>query len=154
MNRREMIQKSSLLAGGFCTCSIVFGKDDPRSNCCFTPEIEKQSLSFKDGKILINLEVAQTIKDPGYAAFIINEEKEIDLILVHAEKGEFFALQRLCTHGGRSVSYIRERGKLQCNNYNHSTFDLSGEVFKGPAPRQLESYPVEIKNNQLKISIG
>ena len=149
-----MLQKSALLAGGFCTCSIVFGNDDPRSNCCFTPEIEKDCISFLEDKIVINLNDSHAIKEPGYAAFIINEEKGIDLILVHANGGEFYVLQRLCTHGGRSVSYIRERGKLQCNNYNHSTFDLSGEVFKGPAPRPLESYPVEVKRNQLEISIG
>ncbi|MFC2126373.1 ubiquinol-cytochrome c reductase iron-sulfur subunit [Bacteroidota bacterium] len=154
MNRREMLLKSSLLAGGFCTCSNIFGKDDPRSNCCFTPEIEPECLAFRDGKAIIDLDRTHTINEPGYAAFIIDEEKGIDIILVHADEGEFYALQRLCTHGGRSISYIHERGKLQCNNYNHSTFDLSGEVFKGPAPRSLVSYPVELNMNQLEISVS
>lgn len=153
MNRRKMIQSSALAVGGFCTCSMTFGKDIPKSNCCFTPEIEPSSLSFSKEKIIVDLEKASTISEPGYAAFIIDEERGIDLILVQDATKKFRALQRLCTHGGRSVSYIPEREMLQCNNYNHSTFELNGEVYNGPAPTSLISYIVDRKDSFLEISL-
>lgn len=151
MNRRKMLLSSALAAGGLCTCSMLIGKDIPRSNCCFTPEIEPESLSIGPDKIVIDLGKAPTINRPGYASFIIDEERGIDLILVQDTSKNFRALQRLCTHGGRSVSYIPERALLQCNNYNHSTFDLSGEVYNGPAPKALEHYEVKQIDNTLEI---
>lgn len=151
MNRRKMLHSSALAAGGLCTCSLLFGKDIPKSNCCFTPEIEPKSISIGIDNIVIDLAKAQTINEPGYAAFIIDEERGIDLILVQDTSKNFHALQRLCTHGGRSVSYIKERAMLQCNNYNHSTFDLDGEVYNGPAPKSLEHYEVIHNNNTLEI---
>ncbi len=153
MKRRKMLHSSALAIGGLCSCAYLFGKDNLKSNCCFTPEIEAESLSIEANIIQIDLKKAASINEPGYASFIIDQERNIDLILVHDDSGKFHALQRLCTHGGRSLSYINQRGLLQCNNYNHSTFKLNGEVYNGPAPTALKSYPIMLKNNFLEISL-
>jgi len=146
MKRRKMLHSSALAIGGLCSCAYLFGKDNLKSNCCFTPEIEADSLSIKANITQIDLDKAASINEPDYASFIIDQERNIDLILVHDMDGKFHALQRLCTHGGRSVSYIKERKLLQCNNYNHSTFELSGVVYNGPAPTSLAFYHVNKKD--------
>lgn len=45
----------------------------------------------------------------------------------------------------------RRRGLLQCNNFNHSNFDLSGQVVKGPAETPLKSYPVKLVDDTLVV---
>jgi Rieske Fe-S protein len=89
----------------------------------------------------------------GNAAYVVNKDKSLDLIVVHAEADRYCVLSRLCTHGGQVVSFNRERGMLQCNNFNHAIFDLDGRVWKGPAEKPLKSYPVVLVEEALVISI-
>lgn len=145
---------NTLLAmGGLCTCLPGVSKDTIKSNCCFTPEIEQDSLIISKDKIAVNLKKAKTIQHPGYAALIMDNQKNINIILVHDIDGNFHCLERFCSHAGRALSFIKERNLLQCNNYNHSTFDLDGEVYNGPAPIALETYDVVVNNYLLKIKL-
>ena len=89
----------------------------------------------------------------GNAVYVTEEKKSLKLILVRAGRREYFALSRLCTHGGQTIGYNRKRGLLQCNNFNHSIFDLGGGIVKGPAETPLKSYPVTLVEDKLMIAI-
>lgn len=80
-------------------------------------------------------------------------EKVPEIIIVHPEKNKYVVLSRFCTHGGQALSYVRQRGLLQCNSYNHSIFDLNGDVVKGPAPRPLKSYHAQLIEDKLVIAV-
>ena len=147
ITRRDMLKSSTLAAGGVCTCSAlsVFGA---QSDCCNTPHLELESYSIEENRVLIDLEKAASLAEAGNAAFIDKPEKNIQLIIVRPDDNKFVALSRFCTHGRQILSYNSHRRLLQCNSYNHSLFDLDGSVWKGPAPRPLDSFRVE-KENQL-----
>lgn len=148
-----MIIQSAQLLGGICLCRKSFTDDTERSDCCFTPYIEAESTDYLGSTIIIDLKKAKTIRDPGFAAYVVNEDLNIQLIIFQLNQGEFYALSRFCTHGGQIVSFIRERGLVQCNNFNHSIFKVSGSVYKGPAPGPLESYPVKVQDDHLFIEM-
>jgi len=153
MSRRDVIRASALLAGGVCGCRAMNGPVSPRSTCCDTPDLEPASLTIEQNRLVIDLTKAHSLGEVGTAVYVTNEEKSLKLILVRAGRREYFALSRLCTHGGQTISYNRNRGILQCNNFNHSIFDLSGQIVKGPAETPLKSYPVNLIEDTLIVAI-
>jgi len=153
MTRREVIGAGALFVGCVCGCRTGGEATAPRSTCCNTPDIEPESVTYGPGGLTIDLLKAPSLKEIGSAAYVVNEAKSLQLIVVHAEKQVYGVLSRLCTHGGQVISYNRERGMLQCNNFNHAIFLLDGRVWKGPAEKPLKSYPVVLVEEALVISI-
>lgn len=151
MKRREMFIKTAGFVGGFCFCNQAFDDGPERSDCCYTPPIEPESISVRKNSIIIDLNKAGTIKDPGFAAYLDNEELNVHLIILQSKDRKYHALSKYCTHGGQVVSFIRERGLVQCNNFNHSIFRVTGEVYKGPAPVPLTAYTIFRSGNFLVI---
>lgn len=152
LTRRELLLNGALLVGGGCLCHRTRGAD-AKSTCCSTPDLEPDALTFEERAVTVNLAQAPSLSEVGDAAFLVNPERQVELIVVHAAPDRYVALSRACTHGGQVLSYARKRGALVCNNYNHSIFDLEGKVVKGPAASPLTSYPVALKSGQLEISL-
>jgi Rieske Fe-S protein len=153
MTRREMLQVGALLAGGVCGCRSTGEPGAPRSTCCDTPEVEPESVTYGRAGLTIDLLKAPSLREVGNAAYVVNKARGIELIVVHSEKHEYCVLSRLCTHGGQVVSYNRDRRMLQCNNFNHSIFDLAGRVWKGPAEKPLPAYSVTFVEDALVIAL-
>jgi nitrite reductase/ring-hydroxylating ferredoxin subunit len=152
LSRRELLLNSALLVGGGCLCHRARGAD-AKSTCCSTPDLEPDALTFEERAVTVNLAQAPSLSEVGDAAFLVNPERQLELIVVHAAPDRYVALSRACTHGGQILSYARKRGALVCNNYNHSIFDLEGKVVKGPAASPLTAYPVALNRGQLEISL-
>jgi Rieske Fe-S protein len=153
MTRRAVIEAGALLAGSVCGCRTGGDSTVPRSTCCSTPDIEPESVTYGPGGLTIDLLKAPSLREVGSAAYVVNEARSLQLIVVHAEKRTYCVLSRLCTHGGQVISHNRERGMLQCNNFNHSIFLLDGRVWKGPAEKPLKSYGVVLVEDALVISV-
>ena len=154
MTRREMMEAGVLLVGGACCgCRTADDPAAPRSTCCSTPDVEPESVTFGPGGLTIDLHKASSLRGVGNAAYVVNKDKALELIVVYAATNRYCVLSRLCTHGGQVVGYNRQRGMLQCNNFNHSVFELNGSVWKGPAKKPLKSYPVVLVAEALVISI-
>lgn len=65
------------------------------------------------------------------------------VILVHLEKGRWFALSAICTHMNTcQLDWNQERRELVCPCHG-GAFDLYGNVVQGPPSVPLESYTVE-----------
>jgi len=153
ITRREMMQASALLLGGVCGCRMVGDAGAPQSTCCWSPDLEAESLAIHDDHLTIDLTKATSLGEVGGAAWITDEGKGLKLIVVRAGEDEYCVLSRLCTHGAQTVSYNPKRRLLQCNNFNHSNFGLDGSVVKGPAPTPLKSYPVTRVEDTLVVAI-
>lgn len=154
LTRRKMMEAGVLLAGGVCCgCRTAGQPGAARGTCCSAPDVEPESVTFGPGGLTIDLLQAPSLRGVGSAAYVVNKDKALDLIVVHADVKRYCVLSRLCTHGGQVVSFNRARGMLQCNNFNHSIFELNGNVWKGPADKPLKSYPVVLVADALVISI-
>ena len=148
-----MLKRSALLAGSVCLCRSAVADDPVESTCCITPEIEQKCLTFKENSLVIDLKQTSTLQKNGQAAYVDYPEKEARMIVVREGKNRYYALSRLCTHGGQALSYVPKRKLLQCNSYNHSLFNLDGSVWKGPAPVAIRSYDLVREHNSLEIFI-
>ena len=141
------------LLGASCVCNQRKNSSAPHSTCCFTPDIEPDSLSTGEKSLIIDLTKAPSLSAAGTAAFIVNQEKQLQIIVVRSGEKEYSATSRLCTHGNQVLSYNEQRGVLQCNGFNHSIFALDGQVIKGPAPTALKSYKVTLADEKLEIAL-
>jgi len=155
-NRRGFLRQGTASLTALAALTIngcVCQEKKIKSGCCFTPEVEPESLTLEEKQITLDLEKAPSLGDVGNAVSIVNPDRHIQIIVVHVAQKDYIALSRLCTHANQVISYNRKRGVMQCNGYNHSIFDLSGEVVKGPAEVPLKSYPVTLTDGKLTIAL-
>ncbi len=138
LNRRELMRRSLALAG----VPVV---------CCTTPDIPAESVSFRAGSLIIDLRRAPALQKPGAAVRVVDQERGINLIVVHARKKRFAALERSCTHGGAQVAYNRINDTVQCSSWGHSEFDLDGAVLGGSARKPLRAYVARMTGRTLEI---
>jgi cytochrome b6-f complex iron-sulfur subunit len=67
--------------------------------------------------------------------------------------GGFLALSRTCTHLGCTVPWVEEERKFICPCHA-SAFDIRGDVASPPAPRALDTFPVRIEGDVVKVDAG
>lgn len=70
--------------------------------------------------------------------------------LVRANDGGFLAVYRRCTHLGCTVNWEPGHNRFFCPCHA-STFDMHGEVENPPAPRALDTFPVQIEAEQVLV---
>jgi Rieske Fe-S protein len=72
-------------------------------------------------------------------------------ILVRTATGEFRAFSAACTHLGCIVQYRGDIGHIWCACHN-GHFDLNGQQIEGPPPAPLETYVVNVRDDQIFVS--
>jgi cytochrome b6-f complex iron-sulfur subunit len=70
--------------------------------------------------------------------------------LARLADGGFLALHRECTHLGCTVPWIDAEVRFVCPCHA-SSFDITGQVLSPPAPRPLDTFPVRIENDIVKV---
>ncbi|MDH3883346.1 MAG: ubiquinol-cytochrome c reductase iron-sulfur subunit [Desulfobacterales bacterium] len=70
--------------------------------------------------------------------------------LARLKDGGFLALSRTCTHLGCTVPWVAKEMKFACPCHG-SAFDITGNVIEAPAPRALDTYPISIENEIIKV---
>ena len=70
------------------------------------------------------------------------------ILLVKAESGEYRALDATCTHQGCQVRPTGSGLTCPCHG---SSYNLDGEVVRGPAQKPLQRYNTEVKAETIEI---
>ncbi len=68
-----------------------------------------------------------------------------EIILVKTDQG-LKAISTICTHLGCKTYWEPDNNRFFCPCHN-GVFDVNGNVVSGPPPRPLESYEVEVDEN-------
>ena len=71
-------------------------------------------------------------------------------VLLQPSPGEYVALSAVCTHLGCVVQWQEAQGEFICPCHG-GRFSAAGVVLGGPPPRPLESLPVAVDGDQLRI---
>ncbi len=109
----------------------------------------KAMTGMTESKGLITVPLADIADKPGVT---IHPKSLPDAVLVtkHSD-GTYKALSLRCPHKGGAV---QSNGvELECG-LHHSTFDMDGNVTKGPAKSNLTSFPVEVVGDKLVIKVS
>ena len=73
------------------------------------------------------------------------------IILIKTEEYQIRALSAVCTHLGCIVDYRPSEKLFKCNCHG-SVFDLTGKNIAGPAPRPLQPYRTELKDDNIIVT--
>ncbi len=71
--------------------------------------------------------------------------------LIRDDSGGFLAVYNRCTHLGCTVSWEADQHHFFCPCHA-SSFDIHGDVENPPAPRALDTFPVEITDGQVWVN--
>jgi cytochrome b6-f complex iron-sulfur subunit len=71
-------------------------------------------------------------------------------VVLQPQPGDFVALSAVCTHLGCIVAWQKQAGEFLCPCHG-GRFSAEGQVLGGPPPSPLESFPVQVEGDQLKI---
>jgi len=74
-------------------------------------------------------------------------------LLVKTPSGELRAYSARCTHLDCTVQYREDLSHIWCACHN-GHFDLNGHVVQGPPPEGLETYVVNVREDQIVVSKG
>lgn len=75
-----------------------------------------------------------------------------EILFVRVDEKNIKGVDPKCTHQHCPVKYNKETTKLDCTCHG-SSFDLSGKVLKGPATKNLKTYPTALKDGRIIIAI-
>jgi cytochrome b6-f complex iron-sulfur subunit len=75
----------------------------------------------------------------------------IPVLLVKIDSQNFRAFSATCTHLDCIVQYRQDTKQIWCACHN-GTFDLNGRNVSGPPPKPLETYQVNLVNDEIIIS--
>ena len=78
--------------------------------------------------------------------------KDQKILIVRDSETSVRAINPTCTHKKCEVKYKQNTNTLFCKCHK-SAFQLDGTVTAGPAPRPLQTYPAEIQNEQIVITL-
>ena len=151
MERREFLELTAGMALITCGCSGCSAFTGVSS----MDEIPQELILVTDGNIKISLDDVPELREKGCAMKLkvsrLGEETKI--VLIHANDGQFYAVENKCAHMGRELDYKQGDEILRCTSFGHSQFELDGDRIKGPARNGIRTFPVSVTQNELVISI-
>lgn len=106
-----------------------------------------KALAVKDGLI----EVPMDALGSSGTAIVKAEGIGNKLMLVRRADGSYIALELNCPHKNGPLK--QQGGNLVCQ-WHGSTFDLDGNLLKGPSKTGLKTHPVEAVGNVLRVKVG
>jgi cytochrome b6-f complex iron-sulfur subunit len=72
-------------------------------------------------------------------------------LLLRTASGEVRAFSAICTHLNCTVQYRKDLQSIWCACHN-GRYNLNGINISGPPPRPLESYRVDVSNDEIWVS--
>lgn len=136
--RRSFLNKLWLVLGSLAFAeliAVVFTYFRPR----------KLESSAAGGETIIVAGPVDNFEPGTVSAFVRGK-----FYLARLEDGGFLAMSRTCTHLSCTVPWVSSENKFICPCHS-SEFDIRGEVANPPAPRALDLYQIEIRNNVLRV---
>jgi len=110
---------------------------------------------YISGELTILLEQIPELTHPGTAVRFEGNNLPKRVLVVYGEDKQYRAFQNRCTHlGHRRLDYVPGTETVQCCSVNKSTYTFDGEKIHGPNPRPVDTYPVEIDGDKLRIKMG
>ncbi|MBN2126437.1 MAG: Rieske (2Fe-2S) protein [Deltaproteobacteria bacterium] len=115
---------------------------------------DPNSWSYADGRLTLDLKRTPELDSAGGAVRLEGSALPGRVLLVRADDGTYRAFQNRCTHmGHRRLDPVPGTDTVQCCSVSRSTYDYAGKKIYGPAPEPIETYPVEMHEHTLIITV-
>ncbi|ASO06028.1 MULTISPECIES: Rieske (2Fe-2S) protein [Arenibacter] len=141
MERNEFIKTCGYACIGASSIGMLL--QSCVSNKSITANIENENLVVP---------ISDFLKDEAYLKYIIvrNNNLRFPIYVFRFSENEYTALYLQCTHQGNELNAYGD--KLVCPAHG-SEFNNKGMVTNGPATDPLRSFPIQISNPNILISL-
>ena len=141
MTRKDFIKTCGFACIGISSVSLLL------QSCVSTKNI---SADIIDGNLVIPK--IDFIKKDAYLKYLIvrNENLHYPIYVFRITEIEYTALYLQCSHQGNELNAFGD--KLVCSAHG-SEFDNRGVATTGPATEPLRSFPIQIDNQNINISL-
>lgn len=140
MERRKFIRTG-------CNACVALGSGiliSSLSSC--SPKLSVAKVTQKNMKFSIpESEMAET-----EVKLVTVRNFDYDVFIKKTGDNSYLALALICTHAGHSL--VKTGNKFYCSLHG-SEFDISGNVTKGPAEKNLVHLPVTSTNNWIEVTL-
>ena len=143
MSRRNFLSTLPAAVAGITTAGAALQS----TGCAIAPTYQ---VTVGAGRIALSVAEVHSRMGEQSALILRGSELPESIILLKGLSG-FSAVGTTCTHLGCSVR--PGKGQLQCPCHG-SSYDLTGDVIRGPAQRPLNRYSVSVSGDELVISTG
>ena len=110
---------------------------------------------YESGQLTISLDRIPELTRLGTAVRFEGKSLPVRVLVVFGEDKQYQAFHNRCTHlGHRRLDYVPGTETVQCCSVNKSTYTFDGDKIHGPAPRPIDTYPVEVGQKELRIRIS
>lgn len=140
-SRRSFLNKLWLVLGGLAFAELI-----AVAFTFFKPT--KPEASSTDEQTIFTAGPIDNFEPGTVSAFVAGK-----FYLARLDDGGFLAMSRRCTHLSCTVPWVATENKFICPCHS-SEFDIRGEVSNPPAPRALDLYQIDIRNNVLSVDTG
>jgi cytochrome b6-f complex iron-sulfur subunit len=76
-----------------------------------------------------------------------------DVIIARSKNGDFLVVEKACTHQGTTVDFKSDTTSFSCSNHG-ATYDSSGNVTSGPAPKSLKKYTATFDSAKNTVKVA
>lgn len=121
---------------------------------CDTDPLDPSLWSFSDNKAVIEVGQVNELNEMGSAVYLKGQGLPMNLLVVNTGPQGYRAYENRCTHMGRKLDPRDDGGTLRCCSVNHSTFDADGNKASGPAKGPIKTFPAQVQDGRLVISLG
>ncbi|MBX7151383.1 ubiquinol-cytochrome c reductase iron-sulfur subunit [bacterium] len=107
------------------------------------------------GDYTINVDDFEPLQAVGGSVLIkdvtVGADKD-NLIVVRTGEKEFVVFSAICRHKKCNVKYKHDKNAFVCPCHG-STYDMTGQVTKGPSKDNIIQYKVKLTGNQLTVTV-
>ena len=121
---------------------------------CQTKPLSSDLWSLEEDKVRVKLSQMPEPLQKGGAVYLKGQGLDKPILILRTEDDQYLAFANRCTHLlGRKLDPVPGESVLRCCSIFHSTFDLEGNRFSGPARKPLTRYEVEKSDGDLIITL-
>lgn len=145
MNRSEFIKTCGFACLGMSSLGLLL------QSCVGSKIITAQIVGENIILPLVDFEILKN-NEKIFRKYVViqNEKLQYPICVYRFSAQEYTAIYMQCTHQGAELTAYGD--KMVCSAHG-SEFDSKGNVTNAPADRPLKSFPVQIENQFLKISL-
>jgi nitrite reductase/ring-hydroxylating ferredoxin subunit len=141
MDRRKFIEQSCFACG-----AALLGVSALSLESCATTK-NVFPVNYENGYLTVSETVFNEVNTQ-----VLKASNFSDNVFVIKENGSYKAFRMKCTHKGAGLKV--EGNELKCPLHGSKFTTTEGKVLNGPAKTNLQSFPVEVLDNMLKIKVG
>jgi Rieske Fe-S protein len=116
----------------------------------FATLLSKSRLAFAK-KLAIKLDKVPALSKVGGSVEV--KLAGVQILLVRRSEKEIAGLSTICTHQSCPLKYNAKTANLHCSCHG-SAFALSGKVLKGPATKDLKTFPAALDGDRIIITVN